>query len=86
MTPAKRFLVGFVAVALLLFALACAALSQLLVSLVFWSLANCGEGPACIAAAVAIDYWWIPFIAIVLLLATGGRAIFLRLGRARGLL
>ena len=66
MTAPKRFLVIYIFGWLIVLGLACYALGNLLVSLVWWRFQSCGPAPQCGAVAWFLEYWWLPFFVFVM--------------------
>lgn len=78
---AKRVTVRFLLLGVAWGILMCALAAFGMVQLIFWRLDHCAKpGAACSLAIWMIDYWWLPFLTLLL-----GGAFILRRARDRSL-
>jgi hypothetical protein len=79
MTPQRALLFKFLTVCAAGFGLACAATAWVMVWVIRWTISNCGEGTACSIGNWLIDFWWAPFVLVVLMAAAWLRRTFDRM-------
>jgi hypothetical protein len=85
MTHKQVLLIKFLTASLSAFGLLCAASAWATLRVIGWAIRNCGEGFWCRTASWWIDFWWLPFIVVVLAATVWLRRLFDRMAaRPRG--